>query len=1287
MYGWTDKPVDVGWGSKATQFHGSEGKAAAEAAAQLEVEQAVPGHKRDTRGPHVPDDDGRPRISWKGDSSFFAVSSLELSPAAEAVGPSQVPAGRYNRVVRIFARTGVLASTSDKTVRGVSQALAYKPVGNLIASTQRFGVSDQSEQVQWAAGRSGRHDVVFFERNGLRHGEFTLGEEGRAHALGLVFEHASGPARPATAQTWLRPHVVRDLAWNSDGTFLAVVLARSPGDSGSTAVVQVWSMGNYHYYLKQEIELGALSGLPGSTVRWHPEDPMHLYLASKEGLTHLTFAYETISTVDPPPLDAAAVVVADGVSSLITPFRLQNVPPPMSTLILTDPVRAVQKPNASAPVHYAWCRLPSPPSAPQHSKHILAILYPDATVDLVLFDWGTMGRKAPLGGRPIPVPERVGTTSPSPVKPLQVALTTSSDTPGGIDVAILSFSSTNKTVVSFKRFLSGADSDLANVYVGETPAIRARLTSTTQAGSDETTSGYQFVLIEELPNQIRPRVSQLSASSQMPVQTLHESLPQYCADVLALPHSVLLGLTSTANLYANARLISQSVNSFTISGSFLVWTTSAHEVRLLPLKFLYEPNMANVTDILSLSRAVERGSRLVTAIPTEMALVLQMPRGNLETVSPRPLTIEVVRRDIERKRYRSALRICRTHRIDLNLLYDVAPHQFLDHLDLFVRQVDDTDHMNLFLTSLKDEDTSASLYSKYLAALPPVEQESRPQLDGKTNRICLALRKVLLDQNPTKYLQSILTSYARMTPPDYEGALSHLLELNVTRPDEAAEAAKYLVFLADAEKLYEVALGMYDFTLALLLAQHAPRKDPREYVPFLRDLRAEPSVFLQRYRVDDYLGRYDKAFAWLSKAGPAHSDEALAYMHQHELYSEGLHTFASQPALLRRAYELYGDHLTARQKHADAAGAYSLAGQPKASIDAYVHAGQAKSALAIAVREVSRHPTPLGQAELHHLAERIVTDLQATRQFAEAARVALDHLKDTDTAVSCLVQGNDVVEALRVCALTGRGDLVETHVKVQSLETQASILDTIEEMSEQLNKQVARLLELLKKPPLAAGEEGNFMDEEAVAALDNVEVMSDTSTQITQFTRYTAALSGAASTASSSHRSRNTSWRAAKQQRKKEKKHQQTGRKGTVHEENYLFESLQRLLKDRLKETQSEVERLCLALIPLSSAHRKAAVELQGALLAFEDTAEKGCTQIYDANVAREQSIFQELEERASTATNPVSTASDQDPNMVLMRSYMSLAALALQGKVRTRPRLTMAEGRWRSSLLAALQH
>lgn len=51
--------------------------------------------------------------------------------------------------------------------------------------------------------------------------------------------------------------------------------------------------------------------------------------------------------------------------------------------------------------------------------------------------------------------------------------------------------------------------------------------------------------------------------------------------------------------------------------------------------------------------------------------------------------------------YRSAFLTCRKHRLDVNLLYDLDPQQFLNSLDDFVEQIPEVDYLNLFVSSLR----------------------------------------------------------------------------------------------------------------------------------------------------------------------------------------------------------------------------------------------------------------------------------------------------------------------------------------------------------------------------------------------------------------------------------------------------------------------------------------------------------------------------------------------------------------------------------------------------------
>lgn len=84
---------------------------------------------------------------------------------------------------------------------------------------------------------------------------------------------------------------------------------------------------------------------------------------------------------------------------------------------------------------------------------------------------------------------------------------------------------------------------------------------------------------------------------------------------------------------------------------------------------------------------------------------------------------------------------------------------------------------------------------------------------------------------------------------------------------------KYALLLVDVNELYNIALGMYDFDLVLLVAEKS-QKDPKEYLPFLNELRRLP-VNYQRYKIDVYLKRHDKALQHISKCGMTYIIDAV----------------------------------------------------------------------------------------------------------------------------------------------------------------------------------------------------------------------------------------------------------------------------------------------------------------------------------------------------------------------------------------------------------------------------
>lgn len=153
-----------------------------------------------------------------------------------------------------------------------------------------------------------------------------------------------------------------------------------------------------------------------------------------------------------------------------------------------------------------------------------------------------------------------------------------------------------------------------------------------------------------------------------------------------------------------------------------------------------------------------------------------------------------------------------------------------------MEQIDDVDHINLFLTSLGcvcDSPTSDR---------SNIQRRQGSQSPETITNLCDALRMQLEKRDLTRYVNSILTAYVVKTPSDHEAGLELLLrlrgealglftsciEINAplwaeNEPHLVEDAVKYIIFLVDANSLYDTALGMYDFSLVLMIAQHAQK--------------------------------------------------------------------------------------------------------------------------------------------------------------------------------------------------------------------------------------------------------------------------------------------------------------------------------------------------------------------------------------------------------------------------------------------------------------------------------
>uniref|UniRef100_A0A9L0TI06 Elongator complex protein 1 n=1 Tax=Equus caballus TaxID=9796 RepID=A0A9L0TI06_HORSE len=1045
------KFITVGWGRKETQFHGSEGR---QAAFQVQMHESA-----------LPWDDHRPRVTWRGDGQFFAVSVVCPDTGA--------------RKVRVWNREFALQSTSEP-VAGLGPALAWKPSGSLIASTQ-----DKPNQ----------HDVVFFEKNGLLHGHFTL--------------------------PFLKDQVkVNDLLWNADSTVLAVWLEDLQREENSTlkAYVQLWTVGNYHWYLKQSLPFSTSGKSKIVSLMWDPVIPYRLHVLC-QGWHYLCYDWHwtTDRSLGDNSSDMANVAVIDGNRVLVTVFRQSIVPPPMCSYRLLLPHSVNQ---VVFSVH------------PEKSND-LAIL--DASNQISVYKCGDSQSVDPtvklgaVGGNGFKVSLRT---------PHLEKRYNSSVAVEGVIISLCCNSKTKSVALQL------ADGQILK-YLWESPSLA----------------------VEPWKN-----------PGGFPVR-----LPYPCTQTeLAMigGEECVLGLTDRCRFFINDTEVASNVTSFAVYDEFLLLTTHSHTCQCFCLRdtsfktlqaALSSNHMSNGESL----RKVERGSRIVTVVPQDTKLILQMPRGNLEVVHHRALVLAQIRKWLDKLMFKEAFECMRKLRINLNLIHDHNPKVFLENVETFIRQVDSVNHINLFFTELKEEDVTKTMYP------PPVTntvQLSRGPDGKKVDLVCDAMRAAMENINPHKYCLSILTSHVKKTTPELEIVLQKVHELQGHAPSvpdavTAEEALKHLLLLVDVNELYDHSLGTYDFDLVLMVAEKS-QKDPKEYLPFLNTLKKMETNY-QRFTIDKYLKRYEKAIGHLSKCGPEYFPECLNLIKDKNLYNEALKLYPSDSQQYKDVSIAYGEHLMEEHLCEPAGLVFARCGAYEKALSAFLACGSWQQALCMAAQ------LHLTKDQLAGLGRTLAGKLVEQRRHSAAATVLEQYAQDYEEAVLLLLEGAAWEEALRVVYKYNRLDIIETNVKPSILEAQKNYMAFLDSQTATFIRHKKRLLVVRELKEQA--QQVN-LDEDEPHGQDS-DLFSETSSVV----------SGSDMSGKYSHSNSRISARSSKNRRKAERK-KHSLKEGSPLEDLALMEALKEVAQgtEKLKDEVYHILKV-LFLFEFDEQGR----ELQ---TAFEDT-------------------------------------------------------------------------------------
>lgn len=1106
------KHVSVGWGKKETQFKG-KGFKALEREREALKHAGLDDNATQLRDPTIneiekgtlsPFDNQSVQISWRGDCDFFSVSTVE-PVIVEDTGEMY-----ERRVIRVFNREGELDSVNE-AVDGLEHNLSWKPQGSLIASTQRHIDEEEEEEEN---GEEQVLDLVFYERNGLRHGQFN---------------------------TRLNPktETIESLTWSSDSEILLFQLHDR---------IQLWTTKNYHWYLKQELFAKDII-----FAKFHPEKPLNFMIGTPTGIQIVDLTYKIVTGPTHLGNDSGMTLVTDGSTVKITPLSIANVPPPISfrEFDINGNINdlAISKSNekyavlsSEGDIYFSELSLNDMKQGktPQINHKI--------SKDKYITDSNEVAKQIAF------------------IKDLFVAVAI--DSPLGSRITLFEVD------------------DINNPFVNES------VNTTTKTVLLKSRADFNTVIIEFVDNRVVELDCTLDCKEIV-------KFPQLCRDIeISFKEDTqqyeAFGISRNGKLFCNENHVVSGVTSLKITESHLLFTTVQSKLCFIHLNSSQENyeiflNLTNENIVDERIRQVERGSILINVMPTKYSVVLEAPRGNLETICPRIMVLSAIRKFIKQKNYKDAFITCRTHRIDLDILHDYDPELFFNNVETFINQISKVEYLDLFVSCLHEEDATVTKYRETIndaaaAAGGGITKEKEIKREGETlqpafrkkfhhikekvftnfndskvNRICEAILNVLLKPEYfDKYLQTILTAYACEKPANLTQALTLIGKMD--NQEQRETAVTHLCFLQDVNKLYKTCLGLYDVKLTLVIAQQS-QMDPKEYLPFLQNLHVQPEL-KRKFLIDDYLKNYELALKWLHEQGDEAHEEFDDYVVLHELYKPALKIYTYDKPRTNVIMGLFAEHLRETKQFGEAGVIFEYLIDLENALECYIMAKKWKQALSLVEKSADL------LEKLSDTAEKLVEALTEDHKYSDAAEIEYQFLGNVEASIKLYCKQYWYDHAILLAEKSKKPELIESIVDVQINEGFGVIAELLADCKGQMNSQLKRLRELRTKKqedPFSFYGTPDDLD-----TPDNVSVAaSETSTTPSFFTRYTGKTAGTAKTGASRRTAKN---------KKREERKRAKGRKGTIYEEEYLIKSVGRLL-ERLDQTQSDALKLIEGLL------------------------------------------------------------------------------------------------------------
>ncbi|KAG5861018.1 hypothetical protein JTB14_000660 [Gonioctena quinquepunctata] len=471
-------------------------------------------------------------------------------------------------------------------------------------------------------------------------------------------------------------------------------------------------------------------------------------------------------------------------------------------------------------------------------------------------------------------------------------------------------------------------------------------------------------------------------------------------------------LTSDREFYVDGMMVCGDVTSIFIFREYLLMTHANSKLYTHRLKDYHV--FSNTMDLSKLfSREVEQGARLVictNVLPPQIILLL--PRGNLECIGCKLMTIDVIENMLKENKWKDVLQIIREEKVNWNVLIDLNPVRFSEHIEDFVKAAGNLSFLSSIVTEFNLADNCfQTFYKNYLP-------NSIATRNSNKLTIVESILKYLLSMDCVHNLSTIVAIQLKHI--SLKSALKSIKDVFDFDQDEneavCSKALNKVLIQEHFRDVLDVTFCFYDLDF-LSLVYHNSGEDPKVYEHELAHLRKmEPMT--QRFFMSIKGNSLEKAVKYLLRCPELEKVYISDFIVRSKMEESAYASIDDSHIHFELVSKLYAKRLTLQQKHIEAGFILKRAKLFAEALVYYKYASEWMEVLSL--MRVLKYDDDNRTAIIYEMSENLLKEGRV-----EEAVVLLDqHNKDYERAIATLVEHKYFRKAICLANMNGAFHIV-----------------------------------------------------------------------------------------------------------------------------------------------------------------------------------------------------------------------------------------------------------------------